>query len=99
MNKEQAFRELAVRKNQFQSRIPAHASKMRMRFLKGMVEDEVDAAGKHLQAVYESGLEVGPNYAGLPEHMANPKYTFWLEGIHRHLQGCEAILAQQPDEA
>ena len=99
MNKEQAFRALEIRKTRFLSRIPAHASKMRRRFLEGMVEDVVDAAGKHLQAVYESRLEVGPDFTGLAEHMNNSKYTFWLEGIRRHLQEGETILAEQPDEA
>jgi len=70
---------------------------MRKRFLNGLVEDEVEAARKHLQAVYESGLEVGPNLTALPEHVKNSKYAFWLEGIRRHLGGCEAILAGQPD--
>jgi hypothetical protein len=70
---------------------------MRKRFLNGLVEDEVEAARKHLQAVYESHLEIGPNFTALPEHANNPKYAFWLEGIGRHLGECETSLAEQPD--
>jgi hypothetical protein len=99
MNKEQAFQALEAKKKHFRSKIPANASKMRLRFLQGLVEDEVDAAGKHLQAVYESRLEVGPNLTALSENMNNPKYGFWLEGIRRHLQECEEILNQQPEGA
>jgi hypothetical protein len=99
MNIEQAFQALEAQKRQFESRIPAHASGMRTRYLREMVDEEVEAARKHLQAVYESHLEVGPNFTALAEHVNHPKYAFWLEGIRRHLQECEAILAQQPDGA
>ncbi len=97
MNLEQALQALKDREKKFQSRIPAQASPMRKRYLKEMVEDEVDAARKHLQAVYQSRLEVGPDLAALDAHRNHPKYAFWLEGIHRHLAECEAILAEQPD--
>jgi hypothetical protein len=97
MNLEQALQALEVRKTQLQSRIPAHASTMRTRYLKGVVEEQVEAARKHLRAVYESHLEIGPNFTALPEHVNNPKYAFWLEGIGRHLGECEAVLAEQPD--
>jgi len=99
MNIEQAFQALEAQKRQFQSKIPAHASVMRTRYLGEMVDEEVEAARKHLQAVYESHLEVGPNFTALAEHMNHPRYAFWLEGIRRHLQECETILAQQPDGA
>jgi hypothetical protein len=99
MNIEQAFQALEAQKGQFQSKIPAHASVMRTRYLGEMVDEEVEAARKHLQAVYENELEVGPNFTALAEHMNHPRYAFWLEGIRRHLQECETILAQQPDGA
>ena len=79
------------------SRIPAQASAMRTRYLKGMVEEEVEAARTHLQAVYRSQLEVGPDLAALAEHLSHPKYAFWLEGIRRHLGACESTLAEQPE--
>jgi hypothetical protein len=44
MNLEQALQALEVRKMQLQSRIPAQASAMRTRYLKGMVDEEVEAA-------------------------------------------------------
>jgi hypothetical protein len=97
MNLEQALQALEIRKTQLQSRIPAQVSSMRTRYLKGVVEEEVEAARKHLQAVYRSQLEVGPNLTALAGHMNDPKYAFWLEGICRHLGECEAILAEQPD--
>lgn len=88
---------LEVRKTQLQSRIPAHAPAIRTRYLKEMVEEEVEAARKHLEAVYRSQLEVGPNLTALEEHRNHPKYAFWLDGIRRHLGECESILAEQPD--
>ncbi len=94
---EQALQALEVQKRQFQSRIPAHAPMMRTRYLRHMAEDQIEAARKHLQAVYQSRLEVGPNFTALAEYLHHPKYAFWLEGIRRHLQECEAILAEQPD--
>jgi hypothetical protein len=97
MNFEQALQALEDRKQQLQSRIPARASAMRRRHLNKLVEDEVEAARKHLQAVYRSQLEVGPNLVALNEHLNDPKYAFWLEGIRRHLGECEAILAEQPE--
>ena len=97
MNLDQALQALEDRKIKFLSRIPVQASPMRKRYLKEMVDDELDAARKHLQALYQSGLEVGSDLAALDMHRTHPKYTFWLEGIHRHLGECEAILAEQPD--
>jgi hypothetical protein len=96
MNLEQALQALEVRKTKFKSRIPAQVSTMRTRYLKGVVEEQVEAARKHLQAVYESHLEAGPNFTALPKYVNNPKYAFWLEGIRRHLSECEATLAEQP---
>jgi hypothetical protein len=52
-----------------------------------------------LQAVYEAGFELGPGLTAVQESKANPKYAFWLEGIHRHLQMCETFLAEQPSAA
>ena len=97
MNLEQALQALEVRKTQLQSRIPAHASAMRTRYLKEVVAEEVEAAQKHLEAVYRSQLEVGPDLTALDEHLNHPKYAFWLEGIRRHLGECEATLDEQPD--
>jgi len=62
-----------------------------------MAEEQAEAARKHLQAIYESRLEVGPNFTALAEHMNHSQYAFWLEGIRCHLQECDAILAEQPD--
>ncbi len=69
---------------------------MRKRYLGAVVEEGVEAARKHLQALYESQLEVGPDFCALEPHRNHPKYAFWLEGIRRHLQECENVLAEQP---
>jgi len=97
MNNEEAFRALAEQKKRFLARIPGNAPLLRTRYLAHVVEEEVGAAQKHLQVLYESGLTVGADFAGLEEYAAHPKYGFWLEGIRRHLARCEAILAEQPD--
>lgn len=97
MNLEQALQALAEREKEFLLRIPAQASAMRKRYLQEMVADEVEAARTHLRALYQSRLEVGADFAALDVHKNHPKYAFWLEGIHRHLAECEAILAEQPD--
>ena len=97
MDLKQAMQTLEERRKQLLSRIPAQAFTMRQRQLKEVVAEEVEAAQKHLEAVYRSGLEVGPNLAALEAHANHPKYAFWLEGIHRHLDECEAILAEQPE--
>lgn len=98
MNKADAFRALEERKQQFLGRIPADAPLLRHRYLKNQLEDAVEAAAKHLQAVYLSGLEVGPDFAALEQYATHPKYGFWLEGIRRHLQNGEAVLAEQPGQ-
>ncbi len=97
MNQAEAFAALEERKRQFLSRIPPGASALRTRYLRNQLQDAVGAAEKHLQAVYESGLEVGPDFGPLPPYTTHPKYAFWLEGIQRHLQNGEAVLADQPD--
>jgi hypothetical protein len=70
---------------------------MRQRYLGEVVEEGVEAARKHLQALYESHLEVGPDFSALEPHVNHSKYAFWLEGIRRHLQQCESVLAEQPE--
>ena len=99
MNVGQAQEELETRRAQFLSRIPAHAPRMRERYLREMVEEQIEAARKHLLAIYQNQLEVGSKLTPLPEHAEHPKYSFWIAGIARHLQECDAILAEQPDDA
>ncbi len=97
MNQEQAFRALEEQKQKFLARIPRNAPLLRTRYLVHVLEDEAGAAQKHLQVLYEAGLAVGADFKGLEEYATHPKYGFWLEGIHRHLARCEAVLAEQPD--
>jgi hypothetical protein len=96
MSRDEAMQALEECKRKLQSRIPSSAPLLRARYLRNVVDDEVEAARKHLQALYQSGLEVGPEFAALPAHAADPKCAFWLEGIHRHLRSCESVLAEQP---
>jgi hypothetical protein len=96
MNKEAALQALAEEEKRLEAKIPPTASQLRTRHLKHAVEDDVEAARKHLQAVYEAGFELGPGLSAVEEFKANPKYAFWLEGIRRHLQMCETFLAGQP---
>ena len=98
MNIEEALQALETQKTQFQSRIPAHAPRMRKRYLGEMVEEQIEAVRKHLQAIYQSHLEIGPNLIPMAEHTEHPNYAFWIAGIRRHLQECDAILAEQPNE-
>jgi hypothetical protein len=96
MNKAEAFQALEQKKQQFLSRIPPSAPTMRSRYLKNQLADTVSAAAKHLEAIYASGFEVGADFAPLEKFAPDSKYAFWLEGIRRHLQNGEVLLAEQP---
>ncbi len=96
MDKEAALQALEQEKQRLQSRIPTTASRLRTRHLHYVVEEEVEAARKHLQALYEAGFELGPGLSAVAGSEANSKYAFWLQGIRRHLQMCETYLAEQP---
>jgi hypothetical protein len=96
MNREAALQALGEEKKRLEASIPRTASHMRARHLRYVVEEEVESARKHLQAVYEAGFELGLGLSAVEESKANPKYAFWLEGIRRHLQSCESFLAEQP---
>ncbi len=99
MNKEAALQVLEEEKKRLAAKIPMTASHLRSRHLKYVVEEEVEAARKHLQALYAAGFELGPGLSAVEESKTNPKYAFWLEGICRHLQTCEHFLAEQPSGA
>jgi hypothetical protein len=99
MNREAALQALEEEKRRLAAKIPTTASLLRTRHLRYVVEEEVESARKHLQAVYEAGFELGLGLAALEESKANPKYAFWLEGIRRHLETCENFLAEQPSAA
>ena len=99
MNREAALQALEEEKKRLDAKIPTTASGLRTRYLRYAVEEQVEAARKHLQAVYEAGFELGTGLSAVEESKANPKYAFWLEGIRRHLQMCQSILAEQPSAA
>jgi hypothetical protein len=96
MNKAAALQALEEDKKRLDAGIPKTASRLRARYLKYSVEEQVEAARKHLQALYAAGFELGPGLSAIAESGANPKYAFWLEGIRRHLQIAANILAEQP---
>jgi hypothetical protein len=95
MNREEALRVLAERKQELLSRIPADAPATAKRYHHYAIEQEVDAAELHLRALYEAGLEVGADLGALPQYAKDPKYAFWVEGIRRHLQRCAEALGAQ----
>lgn len=99
MTKEAALQALEEEKKRLKARIPTTASRLRSRHLNYVVEEAVEAAGKHLQALYEAGFVLEPGLSAVEESKTNPKYAFWLEGIRRHLQTCETFLAEQPSAA
>jgi hypothetical protein len=96
MNKEAALQALDDEKKRLRTKMPTTASRLRTRHLQYVVEEEVEAARKHLQALYEAGFELGPGLSAVGDSEANPKYAFWLQGIRRHLQKCEDFLVDQP---
>ncbi len=99
MNIEAALKALELEKKRLETKIPRTASHLRTRHLNYMVAESVEAARKHLQAIYEAGFELGPGLSAVEESKANERYAFWLEGIRRHLQMCESFLAEQPSAA
>lgn len=95
MNREEAFRALAERKQELLSQIPTDAPSSAKRYHHYAIEQEVGAAQLHLRALYEAGQEVGAGLGALPQYAKDPKYAFWLEGIRRHLQRCAEALGVQ----
>ncbi len=56
------------------------------------MDEQINAARLHLNALYDHGLALGPGLAALPAAAAHPKYAFWVGGIRRHLEHCKASL-------
>ena len=78
------------------AKIPDDLPAKGKRHLGYIIEEHVQSAQMHLSALYDSGLEAGPEFTALAEHAGHPKYHFWLEGLRRHLQICEESLAERP---
>ena len=78
--------------------IPGGASRMRAGYLRNVVDEQVGAAQKHLQAIYADGLEIGPQIP-LPksntEAIRNTRFGSWHPSP-LHLKLCETALAEQP---
>lgn len=92
MNRDDAFRALGVFEAQLRARIPTDAPAKGRRYLGYVIDEQMAAARIHLTALYNSGLEIGPDFTELPACAAHPKYAFWCAGIRRHIQICEASL-------
>lgn len=99
MNKDDAFRALGVLEAQLRARIPTDAPMKGRRYLGYVIDEQMASARMHLTAIYESGLEIGPDFAGVPTFSAHSKYAFWCSGIRRHIQICEASLGNQPSQS
>ena len=96
MNRDDAFRALGVFEAQLRARIPTDAPAKGRRYLGYVIDEQMAAARIHLTALYNSGLEIGPDFTELPACAAHPKYAFWCAGIRRHIQICEASLGNPP---
>jgi hypothetical protein len=62
------------------------------KYLRYVVDEQINAARLHLTALYDHGLAVGPRFTAVESGSPHPKYAFWLEGIRRHIQQCESSL-------
>lgn len=66
------------------------------KYLRDVVDEQMNAARLHLTALYDHGLAVGPRFTAVESGASHPKYMFWLEGILRHIQLCESSLGAAP---
>lgn len=92
LTREEALAALESIRESLHARVPTDLPAKGRRYLHYVVDEQINAARLHLTALYQHGLAVGPGLTGLPTAEPHPKYAFWLEGIHRHIQHCEASL-------
>lgn len=97
MNRDEAFQALAETEQQMRARIPPGAPSWGKRHLNHVIDEHVGAARLHLSLIYDNGCAVGDGFAPLPAHAGHPKYSFWAEGVQRHLEICAASLDNKPD--
>lgn len=92
LNREEAFQALETVRETLHARIqPSLPSKGR-KYLRYVVDEQINAARLHLTALYDHGLAVGPRFTAVESDSSHPKYAFWLEGVRRHIQQCESSL-------
>ncbi len=92
LTREAALAELERKRRHLLARIPPGLPAKGRKYPGYVVDEQIQAAGLHLRAIYDNGLAVGPGFSALEPAVAHPKYSFWLEGIRRHLEQCEATL-------
>jgi hypothetical protein len=94
LKRDEAFEALEQLRSSLQARIPPTLPAKGRKYLGYVVEEQMAAARLHLEAIYESDLAVGPDFAEVPRCLSHPKYAFWLAGVRRHIQHCEASLGR-----
>jgi len=92
LTRDQALAELDARRERLHARVRPDLPGKGRRYLHYVVDEQINAARLHLNALYDHGLALGPGLTALPGAAAHPKYAFWVEGIRRHLEHCEASL-------
>lgn len=92
LTREEALAALETIRKSLHARVPSDLPAKGRKYLHYVVDEQINAARLHLAALYQHGLAVGPGLTALPSAGPHPKYAFWLEGIHRHIQHCEASL-------
>ena len=97
MDRDQALRTLAETEQRLRQLIPDEAPSWGRRHLGYVIEEHVGSARLHLGLIYDHGCAVGPGLTPLPEFASHPKYAFWAEGVHRHLEICESTIEGRPD--
>jgi hypothetical protein len=94
LKREDALQALEQRRTQLLARIPPTLPAKGRKYLGYVVEEQIAAARLHLAAIYEVGLAVGEDFSAVKASSAPAKYAFWLAGIQRHLQHCDASLGR-----
>lgn len=101
LTREEALAALETMRQSLHARVPPDLPGKGRKYLHYVVDEQINAARLHLTALYDHDLAVGPGLTALPGAAAHPKYSFWLEGIRRHIAQCEASLgtARSPGES
>lgn len=92
LSRHEALAELETIRETLRAQVRPDLPSKGRKYLLYVVEEQLDAARLHLEALYDHGLVVGPGLTALPEAEAHPQYAFWIAGIRRHIEQCEASL-------
>lgn len=92
LTRDQALTELDALRERLHARVRPDLPGKGRKYLHYVVDEQINAARLHLNALYDHGLALAPGLTALPGSAAHPKYAFWVEGIRRHIEHCEASL-------